>query len=126
MGEEMLSVDKSKLLSQEQLAVRCRYWQGLLGLAHWSIDVRIVRGADIGDNMGQTDYSTVSEAAVVRLKDSVDYHGFFPCDHEETLVHELLHLVLDKTATDGDAYEQVLDRVARVLVSLDRQKDRGR
>lgn len=126
MGEEMLGVNESKFLSQEQLAVRCRYWQALLGLAHWNIDVRVVRGAEIEDNRGRIDYDPVGEAAVMRLKDPMDYQGYFPCDLEETIVHELLHLIFDKSTTGGDEYEQALDRTARVLVSLDRQKERGR
>lgn len=108
-------------MTEVELKNLCNEWQALLGLAHWSIDVRVVRGAEIGDNRGQTDYTPVSEAAVMRLKDPVDYHGFFPCDLEEKIVHELLHLIFDNIAAEGDAYEQVLDRTARALVKLKRQ-----
>ena len=90
-------------------------------MAHWTIDVQVVRGVEIGGNRGQTDYYPVGEAALVRLKDPIDYHGYFQCDHEETLVHELLHLIFDKTAAEEDAYEQVLDRMARVMLKLKRQ-----
>ena len=108
-------------MTEVELKRLCNEWQGLLGLAHWTIDVQVVRGVEIGGNRGQTDYYPVGEAALVRLKDPIDYHGYFQCDHEETLVHELLHLIFDKTATDGDEYEQVLDRMARILVKLKRQ-----
>lgn len=108
-------------MTEVELKNLCNEWQALLGLAHWSIDVRVVRGAEIEDNRGRTDYDPVGEAAVMRLKDPMDYQGYFPCDLEETLVHELLHLIFDKTATEGDAYEQVLDRTARALVKLKRQ-----
>ena len=108
-------------MTEIELKQLCCEWQALLGLAHWSIDVRVVRGAEIGDNRGQSDYTPVSEAAVIRLKDPIDYHGYFQCDLEETLVHELLHLIFDKTAMDGDEYEQVLDRTARALVKLKRR-----
>lgn len=108
-------------MTDSELKQLCCEWQGLLGLAHWTIDVQVVRGVEIGGNRGQTDYYPVGEAALVRLKDPIDYHGYFQCDHEETLVHELLHLVFDKTATEEDAYEQVLDRMARVMLKLKRR-----
>nr|DAY45219.1 MAG TPA: WLM domain protein [Caudoviricetes sp.] len=108
-------------MTEVELKNLCDEWQALLGLAHWSIDVRVVRGAEIGNNRGQIDYTPVSEAAVIRLKDPMDYHGFFPCDLEEKIVHELLHLIFDNTAAEEDAYEQVLDRMARVMLKLKRQ-----
>ena len=108
-------------MTEVELKNLCNEWQGLLGLAHWTIDVQVVRGVEIGDNRGQIEYYPVGEAALVRLKDSIDYHGYFQCDHEETLVHELLHLIFDNTAAGGDEYEQLLDRMARVLLKLKRQ-----
>ena len=76
---------------------------GWIGTANY---VRVVRGAEIGDNRGQIDYTPVSEAAVIRLKDPVDYHGFFPCDLEEKIAYELLHLIFERSALAVRAAQQ--------------------
>ena len=111
-------------LDKDALAALCREWQDRLGLAHWEIDVKLVRGVEIGNNCGQVDISTVKEQAFIRLKSPEDYHGYFPYDMEQTLVHELLHIPMryivdpvDDTLEDA-LTEAFIERMARLLVRL--------
>ena len=104
-------------ITESYLQGLCKKWQDLLGLAHWKIEVRIVRGIEINNNCGQNDYSFINETSLIRLKTPDDYHGYFPYDIEVSLVHELLHIIFDiATSADNEYYEQALDRTARVLV----------
>ena len=102
----------------------CEEWKKILGLAHWQIEVQIVHADEINNARGQNDYSFVDEQSLIRIKRAEDYHGYFPQDMEQTLVHELLHLVLDVPSLGDDTvnvyYEQALNRIAYALVRLKR------
>ena len=111
------------IMTDLELIQECRRWQWLLGLSHWLIDVKTVRGVEIGDNCGQNDYSQVDETSLIRIKLPEDYHGYFEYDMEAVLVHELLHLLLDVVIDSRNVcYEQVLSRLSRVLVGLKREQ----
>ena len=106
-----------------ELKQECRKWQELLGLSHWLIDVKTVRGVEIGGNCGQNDYSQADETSLIRIKVPEDYHGYFEYDMEAVLVHELLHLLLDGIDDSRDiCYEQILSRLSRILVKLKREQ----
>lgn len=110
-------------MSDEDLKHICREWQSRLGLAHWRIDVRTVRGVEIDDACGQVDFKPDKECALIRIKSPDDYHGYYPQDIEQTIVHELLHIVFDTVSgVDGIFYEQAIDRTARAFVRLKRQE----
>ena len=102
----------------------CEEWKKILGLAHWQIEVQIVHADEINNARGQNDYSFVDEQSLIRIKRAEDYHGYFLQDMEQTLVHELLHLVLDVPSLGDDTvnvyYEQALNRIAYALVKLKR------
>lgn len=105
--------------SEQLLNELCRYWQRELGLQHWKIEVKIVRGTEIGEMCGQNDYSFTDEEALIRIKDAIDYHGYYQYDTEKVLVHELLHLVLDDARYDSSRYyEQAINRLSKLLVKL--------
>ena len=106
---------------EAKLRELCREWQGILGLAHWDIAVEVVRGVEIGDARGRADISVADEQALIRIKDPADHHGYFPYDMEQTLVHELLHVVLDAAGEAGGVcYERAIDRLARAMVRMGR------
>lgn len=110
-------------LDEAELHVRCAEWQEILGLKHWNIDVKVVRGVEINGNCGQNDYSIADENALIRIKTPEDYHGYFEFDMEAVLVHELLHILTDLSVMNKDVYcEQVISRIARALVKLKRRK----
>lgn len=109
-------------MNDTELLQSVREWKKILGLNHWIIDVKTVRGVEINNNCGQNDYSFTDESALIRIKSVEDYHGYFDYDEEAVLVHELLHLLLDRTSDSmNDYYEQALSRLARVLVMLKRR-----
>ncbi len=60
-----------------ELKQESKKWQELLGLSHWKVDVRTVRGVEIRDNCGQNDYSWRDETSLIRIKVPEDYHGYF-------------------------------------------------
>ena len=108
--------------SEELLNELCRYWQAELGLQHWKIEVKVVRGAEIGEMCGQNDYSFTEETALIRIKSADDYHGYYPYDMEKVLVHELLHLVLDDARHESSMYyEQAINRLSQTLLKLKRK-----
>ncbi len=109
-------------ISETELKELCQEWKRRLGLEHWRTEIKFVRGVEIGNNCAQCDFSFVNETALIRVKAYEDYHGYFPCDIEATIVHELLHILLD-TASSGDSilYEQSIDRLARTLVGIKRE-----
>lgn len=111
-------------MNELELKQLCTDWQKILGLSHWRIEAKIVRGVEINNNCGQNDYSLADETSLVRIKVLEDYHGYFDYDMESVLVHELLHLLLDGVQEIRDIYyEQALSRLSRTLVNLKRSKE---
>ena len=112
---------------EKNLEDLCEEWKKRLGLAHWNIEVHLVPGDEINNNRGQNDYSFVDEQSVIRIKRPEDYCGYFPQDMEQTLVHELLHIIFDfPSLGDGVVnahYEQAINRIASILVKLKRGGD---
>ena len=106
---------------ENNLELLCNEWKNILGLTHWNIEVQIVHGDEINNNQGQNDYSFIDEQSLIRIKRPEDYYGYFPQNMEKTLVHELLHLVLDTSFGDGEVdkyYGQAINRIANILVTL--------
>lgn len=100
-------------MTDTDISSLCREWQVRLGLAHWRIDVKTVRGVEIDNVRAQVDFNLDQECALIRVKDELDHHGYFPLDAEQVIVHELLHIVVPDTEN-----EQAIDRLARVMVRL--------
>lgn len=103
-----------------------RYWQEILGLTEWTI-ADVVWGEDslMGDSFsGFNDFFTEGRKSKIILnrRDADD-------EIEETIVHELLHLMIDghkgKDKVVGRHYdpmhELALNRLAKVFVALDRE-----
>jgi hypothetical protein len=117
-----------KIFALEDLQRLCSYWQERLGLSHWRIVLRIVRGRDLGEELdGCNYYRNETETAVISILDPVDYPGGpFEQDMEVTLVRELLHILMGHVAnpqkdTPEHIYlEATINRLARTLVELKR------
>lgn len=106
------------------------YWQDRLGLRSWEIKVKTRRHVDMsGDsNMGSVWYQKKHERAIVYLLDPVDYNTVeldeFQVDAEQTLVHELLHLVFlisEHGEYEEEVMEKGINRLSRVLVAYRRE-----
>lgn len=105
-------------MTDTDISFLCREWQVRLGLAHWRIDIQTVRGVEIDNARAQVDFDIDQECALIRVKDELDHHGYFPFDAEQVIVHELLHIVVPDTES-----EQAIDRLARVMVRLKRERE---
>ena len=114
------------------LTERLAYWQQVLRLVDWDIELIRVNARDIEEAAwGRTRISEEFHEAEIRIihdteavRNTQDFGMAFDPDH--TLVHELLHLVLDywkvpNSCMEFDAKEAVLNRLASALVRLDRR-----
>lgn len=113
----------------QEAILSMQYWKNRLGLQAWDIKTKICRMHEMtGDtSFGSVHFRKLMETAVVEFLDPRDYDANklygFDIDPEETLVHELLHLVLlycyVDTETDN-ALEIGINRLARTLVQFRR------
>ena len=120
------------ILTEEQLRERCKYWQEVLRLQDWDVMVRLARGNGLdlpADSQGRCNWSEQRRSALIRVVDHADYDReiIHPQNHEETLVHELLHLkcapfdTFKEDTAENTAMEQMIVSVAAALVHLDRE-----
>ena len=100
------------------------YWQTVLGLTEWEIvEVRWCTPEEADEEDGHNNFYSEGPSSKIALrKDQDDY------DMEVTIVHELLHLMVDGhkdiEKLVGRHYdrmhERALNRLAKILISLDR------
>ena len=125
---EFIYKDRDELL--ESLA----FWQSVLRLQDWTIDVRQVRGNGlnmVSDSVGRCRPVLTNKMATIGIIDPVDYDPecSFPLDQEWLLVHELLHLHLEPIAPDVNSplnfcTEQALESITCGLISLKKLVDK--
>lgn len=123
-----------RALNIGEARTRCEYWQQVLGIADWIIDVQIVRGYQIGDKAGRCVINSHDRIARISLCDKIDIVENSNCtDMEMTLVHELLHVVLHDATGDiaeGSAKsvgeERAINSLAAALVALSRAAEAAR
>lgn len=118
--------------TQEELDVCVARWQKILRLQDWEIQARIKRRNDMPnpDCYGNCQVHPLHHAAEISIEDATDYHDFFavPLDHEQIVVHELLHVSCEgiqampehRTPDSDRALEVHIIHMARALVTLDR------
>lgn len=105
---------------------RLRYWQRLLRLQDWDIELRVVRRHELDDAYGRCSTWSAVGRAKIRLLDPQDFEPTIdPRDRDikVTLVHELLHLRIPADQADGSSslgQEQAVERIAQALVHLRR------
>lgn len=117
-------------LSLLQLNVLCADWQARLRLQDWDVHLHVVQQAGLNpDTHGHCHYHSVSGHAVIRLLHPAAYvcENGPAYDMEETLVHELLHLTFagctpEEPSAEDTAMELGINRLARALVTLKREK----
>lgn len=121
------------ILTEEQLQERLAYWQKVLRLSDWIVDVNITRERDMTRTgiAAEVEWTLQKKMASIRILDAVDYPtGLMDTqDMEQSLVHELLHLHLapisDHFSNDNDIYnlfeEQAIDSIADALVRVSRE-----
>lgn len=117
------------------LAEQCSYWQEVLRLQDWNIDVRLVRPHEMaGDKspVAQTEVYEHRKDAIMRFLHPMDLitlqsHFLFgeEKDYDLNIVHELLHLHFAPfqeaiETSKGTAQEQAIEAISRAIVKLHR------
>jgi hypothetical protein len=118
------------VLTLEELEKLCGEWVEVLGLTDWRIFVSIKRTDDMNLSCvdGEVKYTFIVKSAIINVLDHIDYPSemLFPQDMERILVHELLHLKMDRIFhAKGDYTEmqhQLLNDMAVALVRVKREK----
>lgn len=119
------------VLSLVEAKDRLHYWQQLLRLGDWAIDLRMARGRDINEALAEVHASHPLRHARVFLKEPIDIDpdSYLNTDMEVNLVHELLHLRLKDALPEvenGSAQwrglEAAIEATAQALVALKRKK----
>lgn len=119
--------------SQEDLQDLCAYWQTMLRLEDWDIQVSLVPLDEMSctSHAGECWWNDQHKTATVRVMGEVDLRrknkkdigDSVPLSHELILVHELLHIHFmawkpDPDSMEHTAQEQAINAVSKALVSL--------
>jgi len=101
-----------------QMRNRIPFWQQALKLQDWTITIRWATAKESVECMGLNYFSVEEQESVVAISRKCS-----PSEREETVVHELLHLLFDgHTPVDPDKYdplhERALNQTAKALMSL--------
>jgi len=108
---------------------RLAIWQQRLNLSDWKISIIMSRRSQLKPNtLGHIRWDSTDKSAVIRVLDASEYD--MPCrdmlaDMEFTVVHELIHLELSslpRSEASRRDEEFAVNRIARALLDLDRQK----
>lgn len=131
--DPMLDNENLFTTSKEAQAA-CLRWQKILRLADWDVVVSIIRKSKFNSSSGAAEirYELQQKRAVIHLMDPEDWSNVFdntfPQDHEQALVHELIHLHTAWWPTkpdteERDLEEQMINVLADAFVELDRRTD---
>jgi len=132
-----MSADPVVTTASEQalqaLAERVRYWQEVLRLQDWNLDVRLCRTHEMrGDRqaIAQTEAFVHRKDAIMRFlhpmdTDTVSMNFLFgeERDYDLNIVHELLHLHFtpfqrESETSEGVGQEQAIEAISRAIVKL--------
>jgi hypothetical protein len=123
-------------LSDADLKDRCAYWQRLLRLQDWRIDVKFVDTENLADDaLGSCSPFSDAKLAIIKLarEEATGKTGAFATsfpehyDTERLLIHELLHIPLHGVITEDASepervlQEQAIESIADALIALERK-----
>ena len=99
-----------------------RHWQKRLRITDWHIELRVKRWHEMSGDLGACHVSPELRHAVIDVLAPGDTPDGYLMDIEHTIVHELLHVVLDPVAPDGDdtrgvLFEQAINTIASALLA---------
>lgn len=117
----------------EELHKQLVYWQKVLYLQDWTVDLRIARQWEMSDSttLAECEWFLSRRDAIIRVLTPNDLAGvskYFikdeECDYDVSLVHELLHLHFAPFHTDKDetAHEQAINAISRGMVKVWREQ----
>lgn len=110
------------------LAKIANKWRKRLGLHNWSVAISYQRRCYMDEKAGRVNFVRSNMCATIDIIDPVDWPiGPHEEDTEQTVVHELLHLVWDAVTPDSDGethiqFEQAINLTAAALVNADRRR----
>lgn len=120
--------------SDEEARKWCEVYQRHLRLQDWTVDVKIVRQHEMPGKLANIGYNLEHKTAMIHLLEPGDYTTKDtvqenPLDHEEDLVHELLHLhtklILEAAPRHLNNWlleeEQVINQLSTAIVGLRRR-----
>jgi hypothetical protein len=128
------------VLDHQQATNLCAYWQKILRIQDWHVEVRIIRAVEfhLAESAGEVHTFGLKRRAIIHLLHQDDWKlgnkGIFarPPDHEYTLIHELLHIVMhdvtpayEKDSPKYDAEERAIYQLACALLELHRSAPRA-
>ena len=105
------------------------YWQEMLYLRDWTVELRVVRQWEMSDagTLAQCEWYLQRKDAIIKVLHPDDLpglrHRFLnneECDYDVSLVHELLHLHFAPFHTEEDetAHEQAINSISRGMVKV--------
>lgn len=120
-------MSKHVVATLPRLRELCRYWQKILRLQDWDVQLKWARSVNLGPTIeGLCEWVAARKEAAIKLLDPVDWASVKTTDIEAVLIHELLHLrfygftTKDNTPEDT-AQEQAIHALSRALVGLKRK-----
>ena len=117
-----------------ELRKQLAYWQRVLYLQDWTVELRVVRRWEMSDNqtLAQCENHLQRKDAIIYVLHPHDLPGLASrflngeeCDYDVSLVHELLHLHFAPFRSNDDAtfHEQAINAISRGIVKVWRNKD---
>lgn len=105
------------------------YWQEMLYLRDWTVELRISRLWEMADNgtVAQCEWYLQRKDAIIRVLHPDDLPGLHDkflhneeCDYDVSIVHELLHLHFASFHNEQDetAHEQAINAISRGMVRV--------
>lgn len=110
-------------MTLDKLGKQAEFWCMLLGVdQNWDVEIALGDTANLAGCAGKNDISAEYQRSRILIA---------PGEPEETLVHEILHIIFDghRVITDSTydpVYELGLNKVARALVELKSKKKNGK
>lgn len=112
-------------MTQETLQSLCEEWQKTLRLSDWKVTIEVWRYYQFSDSLCDANIRIHRQHKVAELRvlDERDHEAVrtWSYDFELFIVHELLHIHLDRTESpSSDDAEVAINLIAEALVNLKR------
>ena len=130
---------KEIILDEKQLRIRCEYWQEILFMQEWTIQIRLLKGSNaaLRGPSGRciTNWNHRSADIVIeRVEDYKEWDTIALYDAELILLHEILHIKWnqvtdamrkhDKSDALDEDMEWAIESCAKAMLILDRKTKR--
>lgn len=113
--------------SQEQLNELLAYWQDKLFLNNWTVKAKLVDQEELEGCQGSNSFVHSLMSSFIRISSHQEETSVTKECHEQTLVHELLHLKYNLMDADSKSYEseylsaeehRLLEQLAKSLIMV--------